>query len=107
MRNRSWNPQRACKDDVVNFEDHADSRKGAQKISPFPSVEDLVSQLLKLLCDQSDSERGFVKFSKDDNVLLLINNYGGLSNLEIGALTQQTLSVLGLFHDNESFKNTC
>lgn len=63
-------------------------------------MEDLVSQLLKLLCDQSDSERGFVKFSKGDNVVLLINNYGGLSNLEIGALTQQTLTVLGSLYDN-------
>jgi dihydroxyacetone kinase len=70
--------------------------KGAQKISPFPSVEDLISQLLNLICNQEDPERAFVKFNKDDDTVLLINNYGGLSNLELGALTQETLVQLGI-----------
>ncbi|PMD13046.1 dihydroxyacetone kinase [Hyaloscypha hepaticicola] len=67
---------------------------GAQKISPFPSVEDLISQLLALLCDQNDPERAFVKFNENDDNVLLINNYGGLSTLELGALTQETLAQL-------------
>lgn len=64
-------------------------------MSPFPSVEDLISQLLNLICDQDDPERAFVKFVEDDDTVLLINNYGGLSNLELGALTQETLAQLG------------
>ncbi|KAG9237917.1 Dak1 domain-containing protein [Amylocarpus encephaloides] len=67
---------------------------GAQKVSPFPSVEDLISRLLTLICDQNDPERAFVRFNKGDDNVLLINNYGGLSNLELGALTQETLSQL-------------
>jgi dihydroxyacetone kinase len=59
-------------------------------------VGDLISQLLSLLCDQNDSERAFVKFNQNDDTVLLINNYGGLSNLELGALTQETLSQLGM-----------
>jgi dihydroxyacetone kinase len=59
-------------------------------------VGDLISQLLSLLCDQNDSERAFVKFNQNDDIVLLINNYGGLSNLELGALTQETLSQLGM-----------
>jgi dihydroxyacetone kinase len=59
-------------------------------------VGDLISQLLSLLCDQNDSERAFVKFNQKDDTVLLINNYGGLSNLELGALTQETLSQLGM-----------
>lgn len=58
-------------------------------------MEDLISQLLTLICDQNDPERAFVKFIKDDDTVLLINNYGGLSNLELGALTQETLAQLG------------
>jgi dihydroxyacetone kinase len=58
-------------------------------------IEDLISQLLTLLCDQNDPERAFVKFNKDDDTVLLINNYGGLSNLELGGLTQETLAQLG------------
>lgn len=32
----------------------------------------------------------------DDQVILLINNYGGLSNLELGALTDEVLIQLGM-----------
>ena len=35
-----------------------------------------------------------MKFSKNDDTALLINNYGGLSNLELGALTHETLEQL-------------
>jgi dihydroxyacetone kinase len=52
---------------------------------------------LGLICDQNDPERAFVKFNKGDDTVLLINNYGGLSNLELGALTEETLSQLGKF----------
>jgi dihydroxyacetone kinase len=37
-----------------------------------------------------------VKFKRGDDVVLLVNNYGGLSNLELGALTQEALSQLGM-----------
>lgn len=77
--------------------DDSDCLQGAQKISPFPSVEDLISQLLALLCDPNDPERAFVKFNENDDNVLLINNYGGLSTLELGALTQETLAQLGQY----------
>ena len=51
--------------------------------------------MLQLLLDQNDKERAFVKFEKKDEIILLMNNYGGLSNLELGAITQETLSQLG------------
>ena len=70
--------------------------QGAQQISPFPSVEDLIGRLLNLLCDQNDPERAFVKFNKGDDVVLFISNLGGLSVLELGALTQETLAQLGI-----------
>lgn len=58
-------------------------------------MEDLISQLLSLICDPNDPERAFVKFNKGDDTVLLINNYGGISNLELGALTHETLVQLG------------
>lgn len=83
-------------DDVCVIGAGIHNEPGAQKISPFPPVEGLIAQLLALLCDQNDPERAFVKFNENDDTVLLINNYGGLSNLELGALTQETLSQLGL-----------
>lgn len=68
---------------------------GAQRLSPFPSVEDLIDHLLKLVCDPKDPERGYVKFGDNDDVVLFVNNYGGVSNLELGALTQEIIEQLG------------
>ncbi|KAL0933253.1 dihydroxyacetone kinase [Colletotrichum truncatum] len=65
-----------------------------QLLSPFPSVKDLVEKMLKLVCDPADAERAFVTFEKDDVVTLLINNYGGLSVLELGALTDEVQTQL-------------
>ncbi|CAG9990438.1 unnamed protein product [Clonostachys byssicola] len=67
---------------------------GQQTINPVPLVEDLVSRCLGLLLDQSDSERAFVQFGPDDQVGLLVNNYGGLSTLELGALAHETQKQL-------------
>ncbi|KAF4778985.1 hypothetical protein HER10_EVM0013458 [Colletotrichum scovillei] len=67
---------------------------GQQLITPFPSVNDLIDRMLKLLCDQNDAERAFVSFEKGDEITLLINNYGGLSVLELGALTDEVQTQL-------------
>ena len=82
-------------DDVCVLGAGIHNEPGAQRVTPFPSIEDLIAQLLKFVCDPSDPERGYVNFGKDDDVVLLINNYGGLSNLELGALTQEVLDQLG------------
>ncbi|KAK7959331.1 uncharacterized protein PG986_004185 [Apiospora aurea] len=81
--------------DVVVVGAGIHNEPGAQRLSPFPPVEDLVSHCLKLLCDPNDPERSFVEFHDNDAVVLLINNYGGVSNLELGALTDETILQLG------------
>lgn len=65
-------------------------------MTPFPPVEDLIDHCLKLLCDPNDPERAFVRFNPDDTTVLLVNNYGGLSNLELGAITHEAISQLGM-----------
>ncbi|KAK8029596.1 hypothetical protein PG993_010887 [Apiospora rasikravindrae] len=81
--------------DVVVVGAGIHNEPGAQKLSPFPPVEDLISHCLKLLCDPNDPERSFVEFHNNDAVVLLINNYGGVSNLELGALTDEAMVQLG------------
>jgi len=46
------------------------------------------------LIDESDLERGYVKFSNDDEVAVVVNNFGGMSVLEMGALTDLFLNQL-------------
>ncbi|OAA35505.1 dihydroxyacetone kinase [Beauveria brongniartii RCEF 3172] len=67
---------------------------GRRILTPFPSVDEIIKECLGLLCDQNDPERGFVKFDTGDEVVMLINNYGGLSVLELGALTDKVQSQL-------------
>lgn len=69
--------------------------QGHRKISPIPPAAELVQMLLKYLLDPNDEDRAYVPFHPEDEVLLLINNMGGTSTLEMGAFTQEVLSGLG------------
>ncbi|KAM3524840.1 hypothetical protein NHJ13051_004342 [Beauveria bassiana] len=67
---------------------------GRRMLTPFPPVDEMIKECLGLLCDQDDPERGFVKVDSGDEVVMLINNYGGLSILELGALTDKVQNQL-------------
>lgn len=64
----------------------AHGEPGLRQISPIPSPEALVSQMLDLLLDVSDTDRAFIPFSKatnpshDNEVVLLLNSLGSTSN---------------------------
>ena len=64
----------------------AHGEPGLQQISPIPSPEDLVSQMLDLLLDISDKDRAFIPFStsthptSDNEVILLLNSLGSTSD---------------------------
>jgi dihydroxyacetone kinase len=60
----------------------------------MPSPEDIVSEMLRYLLDPSDQDRAFVPFSPSDNVVMLCNNFGGLSGLEFDAIVNITLQKL-------------
>ncbi|CAG7851718.1 Dihydroxyacetone kinase 2 Short=DHA kinase 2; AltName: Full=Glycerone kinase 2; AltName: Full=Triokinase 2; AltName: Full=Triose kinase 2 [Serendipita indica DSM 11827] len=61
---------------------------GYLRSSPVPSLNKLVVDMVNLLTDTTDSERSFLKFRLDtqDRVILLVNNLGGTSELELGAV---------------------
>ncbi|KAF2264857.1 dihydroxyacetone kinase [Lojkania enalia] len=67
---------------------------GLRTISPMPSAEQIIKELLNYLLDPKDNDRAFVKFNPHDEVVMLINNFGGLSGLELEALTNVTLVQL-------------
>lgn len=50
--------------------------------------------MLSYALNKNDAERNFVQFDSKDEVALLINNLGGVSNLEIEGLTKTTLDKL-------------
>ena len=53
-----------------------------------------VKKMLAQLLDQNDKDRAYVKIDKSDQVLMIINNFGGLSNLELGSITSEVLNQL-------------
>lgn len=61
---------------------------------PLPSPEDLIRTMLDLILDQDDAERAFVPFADGDVTVLMVNNQGGLSPLELGAVVDETLKQL-------------
>ncbi|KAF2851530.1 dihydroxyacetone kinase-like protein [Plenodomus tracheiphilus IPT5] len=67
---------------------------GLRTISPMPSPEDIIKEMLRFLLDPNDSDRAFVTFSPTDNIVMLVNNFGGLSGLEFDAMTNLALQVL-------------
>lgn len=60
----------------------------------MPTPIEIVKEMLRYLLDPNDSDRAFVPFSSTDNVVMLVNNFGGLSGLEFDALVNVTLQVL-------------
>lgn len=68
---------------------------GCRKVKPLPSLQSLVKEMLGQCLDSNDKERGFVDFSHLDQVVLLLNNLGGLSPLELGGVLQEVNKQLG------------
>ncbi|KAI3576810.1 Dak1 domain-containing protein [Fusarium oxysporum f. sp. albedinis] len=56
-------------------------------------VPDLVSKMLKQLLDTADKDRAFVDVNSKE-VVLMINNLGGVSVLELGGITAEVASQL-------------
>ncbi len=74
------------------------NESGNKRIKPVPPLRDLIPQLLDLIMSTSDKERSFLPFKNDskDEVVLLVNNLGGLSELELGGIAHAA---------NEEMKN--
>lgn len=70
---------------------------GHSRLAPIPPLKELIKQLLDLIISPNDPERGFLPFQappSGDEVILLVNNLGGLSELELGGIVNETLSQL-------------
>ena len=68
---------------------------GVQVLDSIPSVEELVEKhMLPKLLDPKDKDRHFVEFDDSDEVVLLINNLGGVSNFILTAIVDVTRKYL-------------
>ena len=69
---------------------------GHRRLSPIPPLNKLLPQLVEFLTSTTDAERSFLPFKNNgsDRVVLLVNNLGGTSELEMGAVVNESKKVL-------------
>lgn len=71
------------------------NESGNRRVSPIPSLHDLVQQLLDPLLSTSDPERSFLPLrGEGDEVVLMLNNLGGVSELELGSIVREVQASL-------------
>ncbi|KAF9530487.1 dihydroxyacetone kinase [Crepidotus variabilis] len=70
------------------------NESGHKRVSPIPKLSELIPQLLDLLTSTTDSDRSFVPFKGRDEVVVLVNNLGGLSELELGGIVAEVRKEL-------------
>ncbi|KAK6006908.1 hypothetical protein QM012_005916 [Aureobasidium pullulans] len=59
----------------------------------------LVEQMLAHMLDEEDKERSFLKVSSEDETVVLINNLGGVSVLEMGGIATEVLDQLKKYYN--------
>jgi len=59
------------------------------------SFDYLVRKMLAQLLDQNDKDRAFLSITSSDEVVLLVNNLGGVSPLEMSGICYQVVKELG------------
>lgn len=66
---------------------------GCEKVKT--DLPGLVKIMLAQMLDQNDKDRAYMNIQKTDETILEINNFGGVSNLELGAITNEVVAQLG------------
>jgi dihydroxyacetone kinase len=63
---------------------------------PLAKASELVPRLLEYITSTSDKERSYVPFQHDgkDEVILLVNNLGGISEVELGLVAREAMTTL-------------
>lgn len=62
-----------------------------------PELSELIALLLKQLLDKEDKDRGYLGDAEtNEGWVLMINNLGGVSPLEMGGITAEVVKQLGL-----------
>ncbi|KAK8110504.1 Dihydroxyacetone kinase 1 [Apiospora kogelbergensis] len=69
---------------------HNEPGSGRAKVQ----LPELVKTMLSQLLDQSDADRAFLNINSNE-VVLLVNNLGGVSPLELGGITAEVVGQLG------------
>ncbi|KAL7947395.1 Dak1 domain-containing protein [Trichoderma barbatum] len=67
---------------------------GCLLLSPRPPLADIIKMMLDQLLDTKDEDRAYIDFAGAQNVVLMVNNLGGLSPLEFGGITGKVVQAI-------------
>ena len=70
---------------------------GCEKVRT--NLPGLVKIMLAQMLDSSDEDRAYVHIEKSDHTVLLVNNFGGTSNLELGGIVSEVAKQLKETYD--------
>ncbi|GJD01151.1 Dihydroxyacetone kinase [Colletotrichum higginsianum IMI 349063] len=84
----------ASSDDQVELGMGIHNEPGCQVLKPRPALPKLIDAMLTQLLDTGDSDRAYVDFSDAKDIVLLVNNLGGVSPLEFGGITTKVTNAL-------------
>lgn len=65
------------------------SNEPGNKTVQLNSASELANEMLSMMTDMNDKDRAFVDFNSGKDVLLLVNNLGGISELELGLMVKE------------------
>ncbi|CEH14941.1 dihydroxyacetone kinase [Ceraceosorus bombacis] len=82
-------PQDACE---IGLGIH--NEPGFKRLDRVPDPDSLIEEMLSYLLNPNDPDRHYLDFDKDDAPVLFINNLGGMSQLEMNAITDVTITHL-------------
>ncbi|KAK4546258.1 hypothetical protein LTR36_001935 [Oleoguttula mirabilis] len=84
------------KEDEVEIGMGIHNEPGSEKTTAdLPAI---VKTMLKYMLDPEDKDRAFLSVSKSDETVLLVNNLGGVSVLEMGGITNEVVTQLSETH---------
>mgnify|MGYP003635813478 CR=1 FL=1 len=71
------------------------NESGSRILNPPPDANALIEMMLDQLLSTTDSDRSYVDMKDAQEIVLLVNNLGGISVLEMGGITKAVVSALG------------
>jgi triose/dihydroxyacetone kinase / FAD-AMP lyase (cyclizing) len=91
------------KDDQIELGMGIHNEPGCYVLDPRPSLSELLGRMLDLMIRNDDPDRGYVDFERVENAVLLVNNLGGTSVLELNAIALHVAAKLGKFLEYNIF----
>ncbi|KIV99896.1 dihydroxyacetone kinase [Verruconis gallopava] len=67
---------------------------GVSRWNPQPSLSAILDRMISNLTDNEDEDRAYVNFASAESIILLVNNLGALSQIELGSITTHTVRKL-------------